>query len=81
MTRFYLPALAALVVTGLGGFFFWQYGYKQYKAGYGQCISDGAVLATKAGEELKDVIRKVYTPDDVINRLHINGWVRSNSDR
>lgn len=76
MTRFYLPVLTALVISGLGGFFFWQYGQTKYKAGYGQCISDGAVLATKAAEDLKDVIRKAYSHDDVNRLLHINGWMR-----
>ncbi len=81
MIRFYLPLLAALVISGLGGFFFWQYGQKQYKAGYGQCMYDGAAIATQAAEELKDVVRKAYKPDDVVNRLRINGWMREDNDR
>lgn len=80
MVRFYLPLLAALVISGLGGFFFWQYGQKQYKAGYGQCMYDGAVLATEAAKELNDVVRKAYKPDDVINKLRINDELRAESD-
>ena len=73
--------LASLVISGLGGFFFYRHGVVNYKAGYNQCISDGAVLATEAAEELKDVVRKAYSPSDVINKLHINGWMREDSDR
>lgn len=81
MVRFYIPLLAALVISGLGGFFFWQYGQKQYKAGYGQCMYDGAAIATQAAEELKDVVRKAYKPDDIDRLLRINGWMREDSDR
>lgn len=42
---------------------------------------DGAVLATEAAKELNDVVRKAYKPDDVNRLLHINGWMREDSDR
>ena len=81
MFRFYIPLIAALVISGLGGYYFWQYGQKQYTAGYGQCLNDGAALATKASEDLKNVIRKAYSPSDVDRMLFTNQWMRTDSDR
>lgn len=76
-----IPVLAAMVLIGLGGFFFYRYGVTNYNAGYNQCIGDGVALATKASEELKNVIRKAYSPSDVDRMLRLNGWMREDSDR
>jgi hypothetical protein len=73
--------LAALVISGLGGFFFYRYGAARYDQGYLQCQSDGAVLATEAGEQLKDVMRKAYSPSDVDRLLQLNDWMRPDNDR
>ena len=80
MVRFYIPLLAALVISGLGGFFFYRHGVARYNQGYIQCQKEGAILATEAGEQLKDVIRKAYKPDDVDRLLRINGWMRPDND-
>lgn len=79
-TRAPISILAALVISGLGGFFFYEYGSVNYKKGYVQCQRDGAMWATEAGEQLKNVIRKSYTPSDVINRLHIFDELRDEGD-
>jgi hypothetical protein len=76
-----IPVLAATVIIGLGGFFFYRHGVVNYKAGYNQCIGDGAVLATEAGEVLKDEIRKNYKPDDVDDTLFRYQWMRDETDR
>lgn len=81
MYKLYVHLFAAVVIFGLGGFFFWQYGQKQYHAGYGKCMYDGAVLATEAGEALKNEMAKQYKHDDVINRMRDAGWLRVESDR
>lgn len=78
---FRIYILAALVITGLGGFLFYRYGVAKYKEGYGQCMYDGAVLATQAGEALKNELQKIYKPDDVNKLLHINGWMREPKDK
>jgi hypothetical protein len=70
-----------LVISGLGGFFFYRHGVINYKSGYNQCIGDGAVLATEAAEVLKDEIQKIYKPDAVDKLLHINQWMRDETDR
>jgi len=75
-----IPILAATVLIGLGGFFFYRYGVVKYKEGYLMCQNDGAALATEAAEELKDVIRKVYTPSDVDRLLLLNGWMREDNN-
>ena len=80
MNKLTLHGLAALVIIGLGGYLFWQYGQKQYYAGYDKCMYDGAVLATEAAKDLNDVIRKSYKTDDVINKLRINNELRAESD-
>ena len=80
MTILRIYFLAALVISGLGGFFFYRYGITNYNAGYNKCIGDGAVLATEAAEVLKNEIRKIYTPNDVINKLRINNWLRNEND-
>jgi len=76
-----IPVLSAMVLIGLGGFFFYRHGVVNYKSGYNQCISDGAILATEAAEELKDVVRKAYSPSDVDRLLRLNGWMREDNDR
>ena len=75
-----IPVLAATVLIGLGGFFFYRHGVVNYKAGYNQCIGDGAILATEAAEVLKNEIRKIYTPDAVDKLLNINNWMRDQND-
>lgn len=73
--------IAALVIIGLGGFFFYRYGAVKYETGYKQCQLDGAAIATQAAEDLKNVIRKAYSPSDVDRLLYINGWMRPDNDR
>lgn len=72
--------LAALVLIGLGGFFFYRYGVAKYEAGYLQCQKEGAALATEAGEQLKNEIQKIYKPGDVDKLLNINGWMREQNN-
>ncbi len=79
ITRIYI--LAATVLIGLGGFFFYRHGVVNYKAGYNQCIGDGAVLATEAAEVLKDEIQKIYKPDAVDDTLFRYQWMRDETDR
>lgn len=76
-----ISILTALTISGLGGFFFYRYGVVKYNQGYIQCQYEGAALATKAAEDLKNVIRKAYSPSDVDRMLDINGWLRPDNDR
>lgn len=73
--------LAALAISGLGGFFFYRYGVSKFEEGYLTCQKEGAALATEAGEQLKNEIRKIYTPSAVDNLLNINDWMREPSDK
>ena len=81
MNKLTIHGLAALVIIGLGGYFFWQYGQKQYHAGYDGCKYDAAVLANQAGENLKNEKQKTYSSNDVRNLLFTNLWMRDESDR
>lgn len=81
MVKFYLSILSALVISGLGGFFFYRYGVVKYETGYKQCQLDGAAIATQAAEDLKNVIRKAYSPSDVDRLLRLNDWMRPDNDR
>lgn len=70
-----------MVIIGLGGFFFWQHGKNQFKAGYGKCMYDGAVLATEAGRQLNEILTRPIDPSDVDRLLGVNHWLRDEGDK
>ena len=75
-----ISLLAALTISGLGGFFFYRYGVAKYDQGYLQCQAEGTVLATEAGKQLNETIHKYIKPTDVVDKLHINNWLRDAGD-
>jgi hypothetical protein len=79
MTRFstLLTITAAVVLLGLGVFFWLDNGKKQFRAGYVQCQADGAALATEAGRRLQDEMQKFYTPTETDRLLLIGDGVVS----
>ncbi len=81
MTRLLISITAALVLIGLGGFFWYDHGNREYKRGYSVCLGDGAVLATEAARQLKDEMQKFYTPIAVDRMLLDAGWLRDKNDR
>jgi hypothetical protein len=83
MTRFslLLTITTAVVLIGLGGFFWVDSGRKQFRAGYVQCQADGAVLATEAGRQLHEILTTPIEYSDVDAGLRVNGWMRNEADR
>lgn len=83
MTRLFLfvVATSAVVLIGLGGFFWIDNGRKQFKAGYVQCQADGAVLATEAARQLHEILTAPIHYNDVDAGLRTNGWLRDEADR
>jgi hypothetical protein len=80
LTTFLLLA-TAVVLIGLGGFFWVDHGQKQYKTGYVQCQADGAILATEAGRQLHEILTTPIEYSDIDAGLRINGWLRDETDR
>jgi hypothetical protein len=72
--------LAALVITGLGGFLIYRYGESERVKGFLQCQEIGAALATEAGEQLKNEVKKFYTPSAVDRKLLDADWLRQPDD-
>ncbi len=72
--------LTATVIIGLGGFFFYKYGESERKRGFLQCQEIGAALATEAGEQLKNEVKKFYTPSAVDRKLLDANWMRQPDD-
>jgi len=81
MTTLRIYLLAALVISGLGGFFFYRYGVVKYDSGYKQCQLEGAILATEAGKQLNETLQKYITPANVTNLMYINKWMRDENDK
>lgn len=83
MTRFYFAVCitSAVVLIGLGGFFWVSHGKAEYKRGYATCIGDGAVLATEAARQLHDVLTTPIQSSDIDRMLDVNGWMRDEADR
>lgn len=76
-----LTITAALVIIGLGGFFWKDHGKTEYRRGYTACLGDGAVLATEAARQLKNEMQKFYTPATVDRMLLDAGWLRDKDNR
>lgn len=83
MTRLSLiiTLTSAVVLIGLGGFFWHDHGKSEYKRGFAHCQNVGAALATEAAEQLKDELQKFYTPTTVDRMLLDAGWMRGKDDK
>lgn len=80
MSKFYV-ILAALVITGLGGYFFKSALNTAKREGYAQCEADTKqrlLDGVKRGHEIK---QKIKPPSDIDLALDNYGIMRSDNDR